>query len=112
VIQLARVCIFFLPPQDSLAASFKASSAAEVTDITNQLLAKLGDPYTRLLQGDDATALEAQEEGKVRVVVLLTALLTGMCAYQACALDGVVQGCCRVMMQQHWRHKKRTRFVQ
>jgi hypothetical protein len=51
--------------QDSLAASFKASSASEVTDITNQLLAKLGDPYTRLLQGDDATALEAQEEGKV-----------------------------------------------
>jgi hypothetical protein len=41
-----------------------------VTDITNQLLAKLGDPYTRLLQGDDATALEAQEEGKVRPVLL------------------------------------------
>lgn len=51
--------------QDSLAASFKASSAAEVAGVTNQLLAKLGDPYTRLLQGDDATALEAQEEGKV-----------------------------------------------
>jgi hypothetical protein len=51
--------------QDSLAASFKAGSAAEVTDLTNQLLGKLGDPYTQLLQGDDATALEAQEEGKV-----------------------------------------------
>ncbi|WIA22215.1 hypothetical protein OEZ85_004545 [Tetradesmus obliquus] len=51
--------------QDSLAASFKARSAAEVADITNQLLGKLGDPYTRLLQGDDATALEAQEEGKI-----------------------------------------------
>ncbi|KAF6262621.1 hypothetical protein COO60DRAFT_600078 [Scenedesmus sp. NREL 46B-D3] len=51
--------------RDSLAASFKASSAAEVAGVTNQLLAKLGDPYTRLLQGDDATALEAQEEGKI-----------------------------------------------
>jgi hypothetical protein len=62
------VSAFPLPPQDSLAESFKAGSAAEVTDITNKLLGRLGDPYTRLLQGDDATALEAQEEGKVSVI--------------------------------------------
>lgn len=61
-----------------MAASFKAGSAAEVADITNQLLGKLGDPYTRLLQGDDATALEAQEEGKVGGVQSVQGLMYTM----------------------------------
>eukprot|EP00775_Hariotina_reticulata_P013314 gene13314-13443_t len=50
--------------QDSLAASFKARNAADVAELTQELLAQLGDPYTRLLQGDDAAALAAEEQGK------------------------------------------------
>lgn len=48
-----------------MAASFKVQSADDVTQITQDLLAKLHDPYTRLLQSDEDTALAAEEEGKV-----------------------------------------------
>lgn len=51
--------------QDALAASFKAANAGEVTQLTRDLLAKLDDPYTRLLQEEEDAALAAEEEGKV-----------------------------------------------
>jgi hypothetical protein len=53
--------------QDALAASFKASSPDEVEALTQQLLASLGDPYTRLLLtgSGDAAAFAAEAEGKV-----------------------------------------------
>lgn len=54
-------------PQDALAASFQAKDAAGVAAITRDLLASLGDPYTRLLQGDEEAALTAEQEGKVRL---------------------------------------------
>lgn len=54
-----------LPLQEALAASFKTRSAGEVTQITRDLLAKLQDPYTRLLQAEEDAALAAEEEGKV-----------------------------------------------
>jgi hypothetical protein len=63
-----------LPSQESLAASFKAKDAADVAQLTQELLAQLGDPYTRLLQGDDAAALAAEEQGKVSTNVLPTQL--------------------------------------
>jgi hypothetical protein len=58
------VCV--LLQQEALGASFKTSSAGEVTQITRDLLAKLHDPYTRLLQAEEDAALAAEEEGKVR----------------------------------------------
>lgn len=68
-----RCCLCFpelcLPGlQKSLAASFKVRDAGEVTQITQDLLAQLGDPYTRLLQDDERAALAAEEEGKVRAL--------------------------------------------
>lgn len=48
-----------------MAASFKAADALGVRDINRELLAKLGDPYTRLLQSDEQDALAAEEEGRV-----------------------------------------------
>lgn len=54
------------PRQEALAASFKTRSAGEVTQITRDLLAKLQDPYTRLLQAEEGAAIAAEEEGKVR----------------------------------------------
>lgn len=58
-----RLSLLFV--QDALAATFKASNAGDVTQITRDLLAKLDDPYTRLLQEEEETALAAEEEGKV-----------------------------------------------
>jgi hypothetical protein len=57
--------LWLVPLQDALAASFKAKSAGEVTQITRDLLAQLDDPYTRLLQQEEEDALAAEEEGKV-----------------------------------------------
>ncbi len=51
--------------QDARAASFKAKDAAGVTQINRDLLAKLDDPYTRLLREEEDAALAAEEEGKV-----------------------------------------------
>lgn len=59
------LCILFIKLQKSLAASFKARDAGEVTQMTRDLLAQLEDPYTRLLQDDERAALAAEEEGKV-----------------------------------------------
>jgi hypothetical protein len=55
--------------QEALGASFKAQDAAEVTQINRDLLAKLDDPYTRLLREEEDAALAAEEEGKVRLSI-------------------------------------------
>lgn len=77
--------------QDALAETFKASSASDVTQITNKLLSSLGDPYTRLLQGEDAEALTAEEQGKVMhgvldptAVVVILLLHTCLCLHVSC----------------------------
>jgi hypothetical protein len=61
--------------QDALAASFKAANAGEVTQLTRDLLAKLDDPYTRLLQEEEDAALAAEEEGKVSCLLSMQGLV-------------------------------------
>jgi hypothetical protein len=76
--------LFPLHSQDALAASFKATDAQGVTTITDELLASLGDPFTRLLQpgSEEAAVLQAEQEGKVGATAVLHA---GQC-------DGVLCG--------------------
>jgi C-terminal processing protease CtpA/Prc len=51
--------------QDALAASFSAASPEDVDAQLAQLLASLGDPFTRALPPRQAAAFAAEEEGKV-----------------------------------------------
>lgn len=86
--------------QDALAASFKAKSADEVTQITRDLLAQLDDPYTRLLQEEEEEALAAEEEGKVwlcgGVLCLCFAVWKGGFGVLACQAEQVGV-CCQHM---------------
>lgn len=54
-------------PQDTLGKSFSSGSKAEVYQLTDDMLASLGDPFTRLMppESDEEEQFNAELDGKV-----------------------------------------------